>query len=127
MLISHAQGELLAQVRPGVTTPVTLFQASKLRVEVVLILLALDTGTADISLYHDDTGTTYTNSNRIALMTRTLLLDPRIFQAQHPGSGIMIKPSGSLGIATSVASVLTASVYGITESIADRIRGAVNG
>ena len=124
--VSHAQGELLAQIQPGVTTPVTLVSAVELRLEVTLILAPVIPGGGDttaITLYHDDTGTTYNNGTLIGNVTNAEAADDVLFQAQHPGSGIHIKPGGSLGVATSVASNVTISVYGITETLAERVRG----
>jgi hypothetical protein len=67
-----AQGELLAQVNPAVTTAVTLFTASELRIEAVLLTATFvtgSTGTIDVELYHDDDGTTY-NGSTIVLARR---------------------------------------------------------
>lgn len=127
--ISHAQGELLAQVRPGVITPVTAFTAGELRVEITLILCTIDpaavlstAGQTDVALYHDDDGTTYDQTTIILSETRLQLLQENtLFQAQHPGSGIMVKPGGSLGVEIADADDVTFSFYGITETLADRV------
>lgn len=124
--ISHAQGELLAQLRPGVTTPVTLFSALELRAEVTLLIACIvpSAVSADlnVTVYHDDDGTTYTDDTAIMHETRLKLLqDGRLIQAQHPGSGIIIKPGGSLAVQTSVADEVNFSLYGITETLADRV------
>ena len=124
--ISHAQGELLAQLRPGVTTPVTLLSAVELRIEVTLLIACIVPSAIsddlDITVYHDDTGTSYTDDTAIMHETRLKLLqDGRLIQAQHPGSGIVIKPGGSIGIQTSVADEVNFTLYGITETLADRV------
>lgn len=126
MFASHAQGQLLAQVRPSVVTPVTLFTASQLAAEITLItacIIAGGTSPTDIELYHDETGTTYDNTNIIVQSTRTALTqDTIIFQAQHPGSGIMLRPGDSLGGAALVTiNNVVFSVYGITQAIAERM------
>ena len=62
MPAGFAQGQLLAQLRPGVTTPVNAFSvaADGLRTEITLISAAvLAAGNKDITLYHDDDGTTF--------------------------------------------------------------------
>lgn len=124
--ISHAQGELLGQVRPNVTTPVTLFQASQLKTEVSLILGSLiptAAGPVTITLYHDDDGTTYTDDT-VILTTSKSATNNLVFQAQHPGSGIIIKPGGSIGVQINSANDVNFSLYGITETRAERVRGA---
>lgn len=122
--VSHAQGEQLAQLRPSVTTPVTLFTASELRVEVTLLVICNHTGGAvAVNVYHDDDGTTYDSTTM--LVDRSVLQDdPEFaFQAQHPGSGIHIKPGGSIGVRTATADDVTFTLYGVTETLAERIRG----
>lgn len=123
--ISHAQGELLAQGRPNSTSPVTIFQAGELRVEITLVIAAIREGgsSTEIFVYHDDDGTTYNDDTIIASDAKIEDDTDVIFQAQHPGSGIMIKPGGSLGVKVSAAGEVNFSVYGITEVIAERVRG----
>lgn len=124
--VSHAQGELLAQLVPSVTTPVTLYTTSELRTEVTLLIAVIHPGTGgniDIDLFHDDDGTTYTNNELLFTIQKADNSDGLVFQAQHPGSGILIKPDGSLGVQVSTANVVTFSVYGITETLAERVRG----
>jgi|Cruoilmetagenom7_1024161.scaffolds.fasta_scaffold218810_2 hypothetical protein len=124
--VSHAQGELLAQVRPGVTTPITLFAADELRVEITLVLAVVTAGTVAIDFFHDDDGTTYDNTTIIGAISKAKAGEPiGAFQAQHPGSGIMIKPGGSLGVQIDSADDATISVYGVTETLAERVRGLV--
>lgn len=128
--ISHAQGELLAQVRPGVITPVLAYTAQELRTEITLILAVLDPtvvlatpGQSDIAIYHDDAGgSTADQSTIIWSETRLQLLqEPIVFQAQHPGSGIMVRPDGQIYVQAADADDITFSIYGITETLAERI------
>jgi len=128
--VSHAQGLLLAQVIPGVTTAVTLFTATNLRTEITLLVAVIHSGTAgqiEIEVYHDDDGTTYGNSTLIASIQKADNAEGLVFQAQHPGSGILIARGGSLGVKISTASVVTFSAYGITETLAERVRGTTAG
>lgn len=119
-MLGHAQGELLAQIRPDGTSAVTLFEALQLRVEVTLILVCIDSdgpSTTTVALYHDVGGTTYADTNIIDRQTRTQLTqDSKMFQAQHPGSGIFLAPGDSLGVAVGDADDVVVSVYGISES-----------
>ena len=127
--ISHAQGELLAQVRPGVTTPVLAFTAGELRTEITLILCVIDpvSGPAqsDVALYHDDSGgSTFDQSTIILSETRLQLLQTNdLFQGQHPGSGLLIQPGGELAVQCADANDVTFSIYGVTETRAERLSG----
>lgn len=118
---THASGELLAQVRPSVTTAVEIFTAT-LRTEITLILVCIDSdgpASTTVALYHDVGGTTYADTNIIDRQTRTQLTqDSKMFQAQHPGSGIHLAPSDSLGAMVGDADDVVISVYGITENVA---------
>lgn len=124
--VSHAQGQLLAQVVPGVTTPVTLFTAGELRVEVTLITVAnRNGGNVTLNLYHDDDGTVFDATTDLGERQLSPTDQPPTFQAQHAGSGIMISPGGSLGVEVSQANDVTISVYGVTETLAERVRPGV--
>lgn len=130
--VSHAQGELLAQVRPNVTTPFLAYTNGELRAEITLILAVLDplavfatAGQTDIAIYHDDvTPFVFDQSTIIWSETRLQLLqEPIVFQAQHPGSGIQLKPNAQLAVQTADADDVTFSLYGITETRAERVVG----
>lgn len=124
---SHAQGELLAQLRPSGTTAVTLFQAQQLRVEITLAVAVVIEGGSDTSIvvYHDDNGTTY-NDDTILIPDTKIDKDVSvIFQANHPGSGVHIKPGGSIGVKVSNANQVNFTIYGITETLAERVRGNI--
>ena len=123
--VSFAQGQQLAQLRPSVTTPVTLFSvpSTGLRTEILLIKAPVITGTVIISLYHDDDGAVFDSDSLICRISRTANptspLDSVLFQAQSPGSGIFVSPGGSLGAQVDTADEVPFSVYGITETRAD--------
>jgi len=124
MSSNHAQGELLAQVNPSVTSAGGLFVTQELRVEVTLILVVNRNAGAQLcSIYHDDDGTTYSAATEILRRSIPAGVSEIVFQAQHPGSGIMMLPGGSLGAQVAAANDLTISVYGITETLAERVRG----
>ena len=127
-----SEGQLFAQVQPGVITPVLAYKVPAspqgLRTEITLIKAPVIAGTPILSLYHDDSGAdTFNASTLICQITRGVApvtpFDNILFQAQSVGSGIFIKPGGSLGIQVSVASAATFSIYGITETLAvERVR-----
>lgn len=130
-MLGHAQGELLAQVQPGVTTAVNLFTAGDVRMEITLVLACQKsggTGSPVFELFHDDDGTTYNDTTIIyndTLNSGTNRPTVIAMQAQHSGSGVMIKPGGSLGCRSSIASEITFSVYGHSASIAERVKGEI--
>lgn len=120
---SFAQGELLGQVMPDSTDPVTIYTAT-LRTEILLITAVVLDGNPNISVYHDDAGTTFDDAHQIYLRSAAAVDDPPfIFQARGAGGGIMVKPGGSIAVQTSVAEAVTFSVYGITAKLAERVRG----
>lgn len=124
MSSNHAQGELLAQVNPSVITAGGLFVTQELRVEVTLILAVNRNAAAElVQIFHDDDGTTYNAATEIIRKDVPANESLVLFQAQHPGSGIMMVPGGTLGAQVEVANDLTISVYGITETLAERVRG----
>jgi hypothetical protein len=123
-----AQGQLLAQVRPSVTTPVAAFTVpaspAGLRVEIMSICVFVATaGNKDIVIYHDDEGLTFDSTTAIIGVQRASFGDPVAFAARTQGGGIHIKPGGTIAVQSSVADVVNFSLYGITETIAvERIR-----
>jgi len=122
--LNHAQGQLLAQVQPAVTTPVVLFQAGELRTEVTLVFTCNhDAGNVTIEFFHDDAGTTFDHAHKLSQVQLAPNDPDKFFQSQHPGSGIMISPGGALGIKVSAINAVTVTVYGITETLAERVRG----
>jgi hypothetical protein len=113
---------------------VVAFTAGTLRAEITLILCVIDPGEVltepgqvDIALYHDDSGgSTFDQTTIIKSETRLQLLQENVLhQAQHPGSGIMIKPGGELAVQTDNADDVTFSIYGITETLSERVSGRV--
>ena len=123
--VTHAQGQQLAQLRPSGTSAVTLFTATNLRVEITLLVAVIVSGTAgqtEIEVYHDDDGTTYDNDTLIASIQKADNADGLVFQAQHPGSGIMLARGGSIGVKVSQANAVNFTIYGISETLAERVR-----
>lgn len=121
--VNHGQGIQLAQVRPSGTTAVTLFQSDELITELTLLIAQVregEAGTPDIVIYHDDDGTTYDDNSVIYVAQPTRYNSPIPFQAQHPGSGILLAPGGSIGVKTSIANAVNFSLYGVTETLAER-------
>lgn len=126
---SHAQGQLLGRVVPSVTTPVQIFKADELRTEITLLLVAQaplgGSATSNLVVFHDDSGsdvydiTTVISGDAIDRNTEPFTTH---FQAQHPGSGIMVAPGGSIAVQTSTANETVFTCYGITETRAERIR-----
>ena len=128
--VSHAQGELLGRVVPvAANTPETLFKAGELRTEITLFIIAQaplsGNQTAEVVIFHDDTGEDVydaTTAIGISVIDRTAAGGfTTVLQAQHPGSGIHISPGGSIGVQSSRAGETAFTVYGITETRADRI------
>lgn len=122
-MLSHAQGGLLAELRPSDTAANNLFTAS-MRTEITLITAVLTPGgttPSQVKVYHDVNGSAFDNSNLRIHSTRIALTqDSVLFQANHPGSGITLHEGDSLGVEASVADNVTFAIYGVTENIAVR-------
>lgn len=126
--ISHGQGEQLAQLEVISVAPATsiLFQVASegLRTEITLAIIGNHgSGGVEVRLFHDDDGTTYDDSTEIFHQTISQNTANLVFQAQHPGSGIHVKPGGSIGVEAGSANRITVTLYGVTETRAyERIR-----
>jgi len=123
--VTHAQGQLLAQLRPSVTTAVTLYLSTNLRTEITLLVAVIVSGTAgqtEIEIFHDDDGVVYDNDSLIASIQKADNADGLVFQGQHPGSGILMARGGAIGVKVSQANAVNFSIYGITETLAERVR-----
>ena len=72
MFQSFVPGCQLAQVRPQVTTPVTLFGPVEVRTEITLIQAPTTTDTISIELYHDNDSNTFDNTTLILNETLTI-------------------------------------------------------
>jgi hypothetical protein len=124
MNTNHAQGELLAQIKPAVTTAVELFATQELRVEVTLIITVnRNASPVLVQIFHDDDGSTYDTTTEILRTDEAANASDIMFQAQHAGSGIMLVPGATLGAQIETANDVTISVYGHTETLAERVRG----
>lgn len=123
---TFAQGELLAQLSPSDTSANVLYTNNgNLRIEIPLILAVCYSGTPNIEVYHDDDGTTFGNSTLILSDAKAVNDNPALFQSPGVGSGLFLKPGGSIGVLTSVANTVNFSLYGITAQIAQRVREGV--
>lgn len=121
----NAEGKLLSQMRPSGTTAVQAYQsppaaASKgLRTEITFIVICNTTASpASFSLYHHDSGTTYDQTTALFYAVIVPANTTTLIETQTTNGGIAIKPGGTVGIQTSVASALTFSLYGVTQQLA---------
>jgi len=130
--VSHGQGQLLGRVVPSVITAVQLFKAVELRTEITLLIAVQaplgGANVADLVVFHDDSGSDVYNISTVVLADRFDRTTAEgfgvaLFQAQHPGSGITLSPGGSIGVQTSKINETVFTCYGVTETIAERLRG----
>ena len=122
---SFAPGVLLGRVRPNVLTPVVLVPVTEIRTEITLILVSRTTDNTLITIYHDVGGATFDTSNEIITDARTIALGANypVFQSQGPGTGIMLEIGDSLGVEAGVVDDVVVSAYGVTQTLAERVRG----
>jgi hypothetical protein len=120
---SLALGSLLAQVRPADTANLNAFTAT-LDTEVMLITVANTSGgAASCRIFHDDDAAIFDESTALFWDFPVAVDAPVIFQARAEGSGIQLVIGASMAVRSSVANALTFSIYGATETLAERIRG----
>lgn len=118
-MASHAQGQLLTQVVLTDTSIVSAFASLQLRVEITLIMAVVE-APATLTVYHDNVAAGFLPSQRILISELTTANDGVVFQAQHPGSGIFVQSKGLIGLQGDGVNDITCSVYGVTETRAER-------
>ena len=104
-------GGQLAQSRPTITTPST-FLSPAVGVVMVLTTLFIDNsdsgaGQADVSIFHDNAGTTYNENTAIIFESR--LLKGEFVILDQP---IIVRNPGTIGISVSTANTATFTAYG---------------
>lgn len=110
----YASGSQLAQVQA--TTSETTAYTARLRTEVTRIVVCNTTGSAaTYSIYHDDDGTTYDESTALFYGVSLNANSTDIIDFGGAGGGVMVKPSGTIGVKSGTGSAITLTFYGITE------------
>lgn len=122
---TFAQGELIQQITPDNTSPQTFYAAATgaIPIEITLITAVTLTGSPIVSLFQDNDGTTFDNTNIIMTAAKTANDNPLLFHSPGVGSGIFLKPGGAIGVQVSLANSVTFSMYAIAAQIAEYIRG----
>lgn len=117
-----ALGSLLAQHLFTGVNAFTAFTAS-LNTEITRIVV-VNTGNSNITmrLFHNDTGTTYSNAYALYWDITIQGSETLVIEAPAAGSGIHVQRGGSIGIQFSDPNVANTSIYGVTETLAERPR-----
>lgn len=106
MTVSYTQ---LAQAREATTNAVSIYQSGVSEtVQIFAKFANVSSAPALLRVFHDQTGTTYDQST--ALLYDFKLLPGDIFELDHV---FINNPSGNLAYRSSVASAITATVYGV--------------
>lgn len=106
MTISYTQ---LAQFRAANTSPLSIYSSGVSETAQVFCKFAnVSGGAALLRVFHDHNGSTYDQSTAICYDLK--LLPGEIFELDHV---FLNNPSGNLAYRTSVASAITATVYGV--------------
>lgn len=103
-------GLQLGQVRPAVTTAVSLYTpADGVLTKVEKIVVANTTATAAVcNIFHDEDGTTYDQSTSLYYGKTVVGNDSLIFEVD----AYMNNMNGSIGVETDTVSALTFTAYG---------------
>lgn len=118
-----AQGSQLAQLRPGDTANATAYTAV-IDTEVTKIVICNTTGSPVAArVFHDDDGTTFDQTTALYYDKSVPANDTIVLEAATLGAGVQVQIGGSIGVRSATGSALTFTIYGVTASIADRVRG----
>ena len=102
----------LAQARENSTSAVSIYQSGTAEtVQVFCKFANVTTGAANLRIFHDQNGTTYTQDTAIVYDLK--LLPGEIFELDHV---FLNNPSGNLAYRSSVANAITATVYGVVRT-----------
>lgn len=106
MAVDYTQ---LAQYRVANTSPLSIYSSgTEQTVQVFAKFANVSTGAALLRVFHDQNGAAYDQST--ALVYDLKLLPGEIFELDHV---FLNNPSGNLAYRSSVASAITATVYGV--------------
>lgn len=107
-----APGSQLAQTRPSSTTAATAYTATR-ATEVTRIIIANSSTATQYSLFHDDDGATYSEATALAFQVAIAANAVVDFIFADGVGGIVVSPSGTIGVKTEAANNLTFTVYGV--------------
>ena len=111
-----ASGSQLAQTRPTDTNAATAYTAA-LRSEITRMVIANVTASAaTYSICHDDDGTTYDATTALFWEVSIPAHTTDMVDFGGIGGGVMVSPTGSIGVQSGTASAITYSFYGVTAS-----------
>lgn len=109
MAIDYTQ---VSQTRVANTSPVSIYQSGPAEtVQIFAKFTNVSTGTAYLRIFHDQNGSTYDQST--ALLYDFKLLPGELFELNHV---FINNASGNLAYRSSVASAITATVYGVVRT-----------
>lgn len=102
----------LAQYRVANTSPLSIYQSGVSETVQVFIKIAnVSSGSALVRVFHDINGSTYDQSTAIVYDMK--LLPGALLELDHIFTN---NPSGNIAYRSSVASALTATVYGVVRT-----------
>lgn len=124
-VLSYSPGKLLGRTSGLVATPTDVLTAVTMRTEITLITAQNASVTAATVVVHHAQG----SEAYVVPGTAILHAQPAmgggssiIFQAQFPGTGIMLEVGDRIGVSVTGDPNCTVSFYGVTESLAIPLR-----
>lgn len=110
-------GKQLAQVRPGVTSPVSLYSpGANIETQITAIIICNTTAAvASFSLYHDDDGTTYDADSQLYPAIPVAANDSITLTFER--GYFMNNAAGNLAAQSSVADALNFTVSGLEKDV----------
>lgn len=110
-------GKQLAQVRPGVTTPVSAYSpGANIETQITAIIICNTTGApASFSLYHDDNGTTYDADTQLYPAIPVAANDSVTLTFER--GWFMNDSTGNFAVQSSVADALNFTISGLEKDV----------
>lgn len=107
-----AAGKRLGQLMPAGTGTNTLYTVPKrYRTQLTLLVISCNAN-ASYSIFHDEAGTSYTNSTNLRNL---VALTAGNFHEMTFGNGAWVRNPGTIGVQSSVANAFTFTLYGLED------------
>ena len=114
---SELFGGKLAAYFAATTAAQTVFTALATTEITRIHVCNITNNNADYSLFHDDSGSTYSTATALVWNKQVSGKDVGVIEAASQGSGITLQKNGTLGISASAASHFNITVYGIVQKV----------
>ena len=114
---SQLFGGKLAAHFAATTAAQTVFTAPATTEVTRIQICNITNNNAEYSLFHDDTGSTYSTATALAWNKQINGKNVEVIEAASQGSGITLQKNGTLGISCNSANHFNITIYGIVQKV----------